>query len=314
MGCFPSRERCIEVHDEQEQLSDESFFYGRVGIAPVSFSSSSSSSSSRRSTGGSDANISRKYELLEKAAAGIQEILVSDDEATSRKLRSDLDESSIESYSVENALYSLSSCNHSIIDGTGGGDESVVDWLAESSGTNANLLGGSVFSASEHTSEPVPYQHNIIPNGSHLFVPTSNAHGVPDSRDDDQHFVKDTTHVDRYHAPLPVNKPSAKHGDWLTNRYCINDYIVLNEIGCGAHSEVRLCKNKKSNALFAVKIMNRKLLQSKSADFQKEVQIMKRLKHQNILRLYEYIDDPKGMRGNDLRFLHPGFQSSSNYT
>jgi serine/threonine protein kinase len=80
---------------------------------------------------------------------------------------------------------------------------------------------------------------------------------------------------------LPINKPSATRGDWLTNRYVVNDYIVLSEIGKGAHAEVRLCKHKITNEIFAAKIMNRKLLRAKFVDVKKEVAIMKTLMHPN---------------------------------
>ena len=96
--------------------------------------------------------------------------------------------------------------------------------------------------------------------------------------------------------PLPSNKPpSITQGSWLSNRYVINEYIVLSEIGQGGHAEVRLVKHKTTNELFAVKISNRKLLETKIVDLQNEIAIMKSMQHKNVLRLYEVIDDPKGM-------------------
>ena len=82
-------------------------------------------------------------------------------------------------------------------------------------------------------------------------------------------------------------------GNWLTQRYCVNDYIVLSRIGKGAHGEVHLCKHKKSNELYAVKIMHRSRKDT-GYGTQREVEIMKQLRHPNVLRLYEVIDDPKG--------------------
>jgi [calcium/calmodulin-dependent protein kinase] kinase len=79
-----------------------------------------------------------------------------------------------------------------------------------------------------------------------------------------------------------------KGGNWLSHRYVVNDYIILNEIGRGAFAEVRLCKNRTTNQLFAVKIMSRKEFDPK------EVAIMKKLRHPNVLQLHEVLDDLRG--------------------
>ncbi|KAL7530213.1 hypothetical protein ACHAXR_006161, partial [Thalassiosira sp. AJA248-18] len=186
------------------------------------------------------------------------------------------------------------------------GDESVVDWLAESSTTlfTSTTLGDSFGDEKmqqsykpalrlESKHPALPEQPFIVTRGSDFKALPTPPKQVNEREDNEKHVVIDTTHIERRHVPLPSNKPSATKGDWLTNRYCVNDYIVLSEIGRGAHSEVRLCKHKTKNELFAVKIMNRKLLQSKIVDIEKEVNIMKRLRHTNILRLYEVLDDPK---------------------
>lgn len=107
--------------------------------------------------------------------------------------------------------------------------------------------------------------------------------------------VKDTVTVKRKKASLPQQKPNATSGNWLTNRYIINDYILLNELGKGSYAEVRLCKEKTSDRLFAIKIMSKQFLRKKKFmdDVKREVAIMKKLTHENVLRLYEVIDDPK---------------------
>ena len=58
----------------------------------------------------------------------------------------------------------------------------------------------------------------------------------------------------------------------------MNDYIILSDIGKGAHAEVRLCKHKRTNEVYAAKIMNKKL---SCVDIQKEVAIMKKRMHPN---------------------------------
>lgn len=56
--------------------------------------------------------------------------------------------------------------------------------------------------------------------------------------------VKDTTRVKRKKASLPTTKPMNAHGSWLTNRYIVNNYILLDALGQGSYAEVRLCKEK----------------------------------------------------------------------
>jgi [calcium/calmodulin-dependent protein kinase] kinase len=98
-----------------------------------------------------------------------------------------------------------------------------------------------------------------------------------------------TTKVNRRHFALPHNKPAVVKGDFLMHRYVVNDYILLQKIGAGAHSEVRLSKNKVTNELFAVKILNKK--RHLAERIQREVEIMKKLSHPNVARLYEVLDD-----------------------
>ena len=107
--------------------------------------------------------------------------------------------------------------------------------------------------------------------------------------------VKDTCTAKRKNAQLPKTKPEVKKGNWLTNRFVVNNYIILHCIGRGSYGEVRLCKEKHTNTLFAVKIINRTQAQSCSATLEAlkmEVAIMKKLRHDNCVTLHEVIDDP----------------------
>ena len=129
------------------------------------------------------------------------------------------------------------------------------------------------------------------------------------SRRSDQLVVKDTYKVRRKNAQLPKKKPDVvAKGNWLTNRYVVNNYIILHCIGSGSYGEVRLCKDKHSNNLFAIKVINRaktqdeKNIKIKSKqnsylpealdDLRMEVAIMKKLRHENCVSLYEVMDDP----------------------
>ena len=79
--------------------------------------------------------------------------------------------------------------------------------------------------------------------------------------------VKDTHIVKRKNAVLPIQKPNAVKGDWLTNRFVVNNYVLLNHLGKGSYGEVRLCKEKETNKLYAMKIMNKAILKRKTVRF-----------------------------------------------
>jgi serine/threonine protein kinase len=94
----------------------------------------------------------------------------------------------------------------------------------------------------------------------------------------------------------------AGHGNFFTNRYIVNNYILLDILGTGSYAEVRLSKEKSTeDQLYAIKIMNKDLLMKKSVgmastfmdDVRREIAIMKRLRHDNVLRLFEVMDDEK---------------------
>ena len=84
-----------------------------------------------------------------------------------------------------------------------------------------------------------------------------------------------------------------KGGDWAKNRRMINQYIVLGHLGQGSYAEVRKCKC--GHQLFAIKIINRPkgFTQSLSNDVKREIAIMKKLAHENVLKLHEVMDDPR---------------------
>jgi len=113
--------------------------------------------------------------------------------------------------------------------------------------------------------------------------------------------VKDTMYLKKQKAHLPQKKPEVvTKGNWLTNRTIVNDYILLNSLGKGAYGEVKLCKKKKSDELFAMKAIN-KTRNSNGIGEQRnhndaikmEIAIMKRCRHPNVVTLFEVIDDPR---------------------
>jgi hypothetical protein len=271
MGCFHSKQDDIagEVGRRESSSSELSLDYaipstGRVGISPSPITTSSSSD--EESIGPRLENSIRHRCPTETSAAGfkdewsVESIELNDDTPRRHEIT---DAASYSNQSMDDLL----------------GDESVVDWLAES---NALLQS---WPSHEPTDAAIisyrPGQHPIVAGGFNLDDILAGTMRERRGDEEGRHVVKDTRRVERRHAPLPIDKPSATSGSWLTNRYVVNDYIVLSEIGKGAHADVRLCKHKITNEIYAVKIMNRKLLGAKFVDVQKEVAIMKTLIHPN---------------------------------
>lgn len=118
------------------------------------------------------------------------------------------------------------------------------------------------------------------------------------------HTVKETRDVKRNIASLPqvVDHKLPVTGNWLDKRYSVNNYLLLDNLGKGSYGEVRLCRLKPTDKLFAIKIISRDLVKKRKSgnttetyfeDIKREIAIMKKLLHPNILRLYEVLDDPK---------------------
>ena len=116
--------------------------------------------------------------------------------------------------------------------------------------------------------------------------------------------VIETSDVKRNTVQLPSTLTHARPttGDWLKQRYIVNNYILLDTLGNGSYGVVRMCKDRITDHLYAIKIISRDMLRKKKsghttetflADIQREIAIMKKLDHPNVLRLFEVLDDPK---------------------
>eukprot|EP00672_Neobodo_designis_P003790 CAMPEP_0174882726 /NCGR_PEP_ID=MMETSP1114-20130205/84907_1 /TAXON_ID=312471 /ORGANISM="Neobodo designis, Strain CCAP 1951/1" /LENGTH=789 /DNA_ID=CAMNT_0016118127 /DNA_START=393 /DNA_END=2762 /DNA_ORIENTATION=+ len=80
----------------------------------------------------------------------------------------------------------------------------------------------------------------------------------------------------------------------------INQYIVMDRLGKGAQGHVFLAMDTDTDDLRAIKVVRRPprgaranaAMRKKAEDLEREVAIMKKLRHKNVVRLYEVIDDP----------------------
>ncbi|CAK7221590.1 hypothetical protein SCUCBS95973_004547 [Sporothrix curviconia] len=90
--------------------------------------------------------------------------------------------------------------------------------------------------------------------------------------------------------------------DFTTGRKTINEYQVLEEIGRGQHGKVKLAQDNRDFRMVAIKIIprlskTRRLGKVSAVDPQqntkREIAILKKIRHENIVALLEVIDDPE---------------------
>jgi [calcium/calmodulin-dependent protein kinase] kinase len=71
-----------------------------------------------------------------------------------------------------------------------------------------------------------------------------------------------------------------------------NQYIIVKDLGVGVHAKVALGLHIQENLLYAIKVSHRNAAVAETA-VRKEIAILKKLNHKNVLKLYEVIDDQK---------------------
>lgn len=110
-----------------------------------------------------------------------------------------------------------------------------------------------------------------------------------------------------YLHPLQNHKVRETHKalvdlDLMTGRKIINQYEVIEEIGRGVHGKVKLARNLETGENVAIKIVARfskkrrlgKVTALSPQDkTKKEIAILKKIRHPNVVALHEIIDDPE---------------------
>ena len=132
-----------------------------------------------------------------------------------------------------------------------------------------------------------------------LFTPTAspirpNLH----SFDEDGSYATPYLHYTHRQAPKETHVADVDV-DPVSGRKIINEYEILDELGRGAHGKVKLGRSLTTSTFVAIKIVERYAkkrrlgkLGNTEDKVKKEVAILKKARHPNIVALLEVIDDP----------------------
>ncbi|KAK2625372.1 hypothetical protein QTJ16_005741 [Diplocarpon rosae] len=115
-----------------------------------------------------------------------------------------------------------------------------------------------------------------------------------------------TPHPSPYLHPLQMHKVRETHKaqveqDFITGRKLINQYEIINEIGRGVHGKVKLARSLETGGFVAIKIIQRfskkrklgRVTVSPEDKTKREIAILKKIRHTNVVGLLEVIDDPE---------------------
>lgn len=121
----------------------------------------------------------------------------------------------------------------------------------------------------------------------------------------------DSTHGGAPTTPAPAPSSPAKATETrklvkqrLKNgEIVVNKYVIKGDLGKGTFGRVKLCQSSEDSKLYAVKIMHKTFVQRMAGKedqlydvLRREVAIMKKLNHRNVVRLVEVIDDPSSQK------------------
>ncbi|KAK1761270.1 Serine/threonine-protein kinase ssp1 [Echria macrotheca] len=103
----------------------------------------------------------------------------------------------------------------------------------------------------------------------------------------------------RNHKVRETNKANVDH-DYTTGRKLINQYEIIEELGRGVHGKVKLARNLETGENVAIKIIPRfskkrrlgKVMSTQDKS-KREIAILKKIRHANVVALLEIIDDPE---------------------
>ncbi|KAF8418612.1 kinase-like domain-containing protein [Tirmania nivea] len=121
-------------------------------------------------------------------------------------------------------------------------------------------------------------------------------------------FYENANYSTLYHPPhlhfthqQPVKETHRLDLDFdpISGRKSINKYEIIDEIGRGTHGKVKLGRDLTSDEYVAIKIVERhsrprlgKMIRQDDEKVRREIAILKKCRHPNVVRLIEVIDDP----------------------
>ncbi|ESZ89940.1 hypothetical protein SBOR_9677 [Sclerotinia borealis F-4128] len=119
-------------------------------------------------------------------------------------------------------------------------------------------------------------------------------------------FDHGTPHSSPYLHPLQMHRVRETHKaqveqDFITGRKLINQYEIIDEIGRGVHGKVKLARSLETQDYVAIKIIQRfskkrrlgRVTVAPEDKTKREIAILKKIRHPNVVGLLEIIDDPE---------------------
>jgi SNF1-activating kinase 1 len=131
-----------------------------------------------------------------------------------------------------------------------------------------------------------------------LFTPKSSPLRPNFRSDTPEPFPTHDTN-DWYHRPPKETHSAEVDVDPVSGRKIINDYEIVGELGRGVYGKVKLGRNLQTERQVAIKIIERVSKKrrfgrtnNQEAKIKREIAILKKARHENIVGLLEVIDDP----------------------
>ncbi|KIV99272.1 hypothetical protein, variant [Verruconis gallopava] len=133
-----------------------------------------------------------------------------------------------------------------------------------------------------------------------LFTPKGHAQRPPIAHTETVDGTYASPYLHHTHRQMPKETHLAEIDfDPISGRKVINQYEVIDELGRGVHGKVKLGRNLNDGTFVAIKIVERYSKRKRlgknnnhEAKIKKEIAILKKARHPNIVGLLEVIDDP----------------------
>jgi serine/threonine protein kinase len=174
---------------------------------------------------------------------------------------------------------------------------------------NSHPANHTLFSSQSETSSPAQEDHSVAAEPTSvvhstasspgLFTPTSSPHRTGFTAADlEGTYSGPWLHHTHRQAPKETHVADVEV-DPISGRKIINQYEIIDELGRGVHGKVKLGRDLNKNIFVAIKIVERYTKRkrlgknnSHEAKIKKEIAILKKARHPNIVGLLEVIDDP----------------------